>query len=414
MSDILDYHVQHHLRRYISKLPANQQYQLRNIKSCGQSLMKLPAYTPGVSVLSDGENGKFFGQTHCQNAFCCPVCSARIMEKVRSKIASGIEMFKADGYFGFMVSFAIPHLKFMSCRETTDILFETWTRFRTKNYTKSWHVYQEFCKEVPIAHWVRVTEYTYGQNGWHPHFHAIFWTKRENRDKILKWQYSLNQFWLKMAKGVTLRYWQKNNLHQGEDLVALADRLYKFAGEENYSLGLCISQKDGKVAESNSSDYLTGWGADREVTANVRKEASHDGHYTPYQILTMAENDVKYEKLYIEFCLAVTRKPVHHRYNFSKTGIVKAIEDYQSVHGYESVVIQKKRTWEVIAFFNEEQWSELLCFNESAPVLSNILYLAGKHTDLLFEYLESLGFKRRDCLPRPYNVRIVKSYFCAA
>lgn len=420
MSDILDYHLQHVLHKMISDLPFHQRAQLKNILGCGQKIM-YPGQggIPAVYLITNGEQSKFFGQAHCQNPFCCPVCSARVMEKNRARIASAIDMLKSE-YFGFMVTFTIPHLRFMKCRETTDILYKTWSYFHQKNFKKTgWHVYQRFNADVPIAHWVRVCEYTYGEeNGWHPHFHCVFWTKRENADKILNWQKELNEFWTAQAKRVTLKYWKENNLHSGENLETLCDRLFSKVNDVYPAFKISVNKETGKVAESLSSDYLTGWGVDREVTGNIRKEASHEGHYTPYQILSKAEFDHEFRNIYIDFCLSVTRKPVHHRLNFSKTGIVKMIEEYQRVNGYTSAIIQKKISWEVVACFDEKQWSKLLSLNESSPVLSNILYLATYRRDLLEEYFEWLDVRR--CCAEEYEealqeqCRIVEDLFNGA
>ena len=407
MSDILDYHAQHVLRRIIDELPYNQQEQLKNIHLCGRKIIRQPGHVSAVYVMRNSDGGsKFFGQSHCQNPFACPTCAARIMEKYRSMIASALDMLK-DDHFAFMATFTVPHLKFMSCREVTDILYDTWKYFRMKmkpNPKKNWvHPYYAFNQEVPIEYWVRICEYTYGEeNGWHPHFHVLYWTKRGYEDKILEWQDKLNEFWIEQAKRVALKYWKANKLHEGQDLEKLADRLFCFAVDEYTKRNPALkfsTDENGKIRESKSSSYLTGWSCDQEITGNIRKEASHENHYTPYQILLKAEHDLHWRNIYVDFCLSVTRKPVHHRMNFSKNGFVKKIEAYRKEHGYQSVVIQKKRTWKVVAYFYEDEWSRLYDLNKFAPVLSNILYLAGKDTDLMHEYLESLEFERRRIEP---------------
>ena len=403
MNDVLDYQAQHHLRQMIRRLPVADRYQLRNISSCGQKIIKRVGAVNGVYLMSDGEHSKFIGQAHCDNPFCCPICSAKVMEKYRSEIASAIDMFASKGYVGFMVTFTIPHLKFMKCRETTDILYDTWTYCRstaksTSNRTHGYNAFREFLSDLDIKHYVRVCEYTYSdKNGWHPHFHCLFWTKACNKDKVLDYEKKLGEFWFKQAERVTLKYWNANKLH--EDREIMCKRLFDFSRGINN--GVTISKKkDGTLMEAESSSYLTGWTADKEVTGNFKRKASHDGHYTPYQILLMAYNDKHWENVYMDFCLSVTRKPVHHRLNFSKTGVRAMIKEYRKTEGYKSSMLVKKTTsWETVAFFDEKSWLELLCLNESAPVLSNILFLAISHRELLYEYLENLGFERRRISP---------------
>ena len=399
--ECLDYHLQHVLRRMLEELPYEEREgRLKSVYLCGRTIIKNPGFFNGVYVLSNGNQAKFFGQSHCQNPFICPVCSARIMEKNRARIASALDMLHEE-YFGFMVTFTLPHLKFMSCREITDILYDTWKYFRLKirkdpkkNYE---HPYTKFARTCEVKHFVRVCEYTYGdENGWHPHFHTIFWCSRDKADLVPSFQKELNDFWTTQGKRVALKYWKANKLHEGEDLNDIAERLFSTVNDKYPALKISTDE-NGKLIETTSSGYIAGWGSDREVTGNIRKEASHENHFTPYQILAKAEHSKHWKNIYIDFVRAVTRKPVHHRLNFSKTGISKMIDEWQKVNGYDSTSKQKKSAeWRVVTYFTEEQWSDLCYLNRFAPVLANILCLAAISTDLMFEYIDSLEVRRRE------------------
>lgn len=302
MYDILDYQAQHVLRRWIDELPPMQQKQLKNVRKCGTQINKLAGRAQVVFVVANELQSRFVGQSHCDNPFCCPICTARRMEFFRARIASALEMLKAEGYIGFMVTFTIPHLKMMKCREVTDILYNTWKYFRLKNFNKNFSEYQRFNKDVPIAHWVRVCEYTYGENGWHPHFHCVFWTKRENADKVLAWEQRLNDYWMKIAKFHAAKLLKSTR--PGNDQVDdIVERLFCAANMLAQKAVKFSVDKNGKLLEAQSSDYITGWGADSEVTGNIRKSASHKGHYTPHQILLKGQTDPQFKELYIDYCL---------------------------------------------------------------------------------------------------------------
>lgn len=403
MYDILDYQAQHYLRQWIDELPPMHKQQLKNIRSCGLQINRLPNRPQVVYVVANELRARFVGQSHCDNPFCCPVCTARRMEYFRSRIASALDMLKAEGYIGFMVTFTVPHLKLMKCREVTDILYNTWKYFRMKNFNKDFSEYQRFNEDVPIAHWIRVCEYTYGENGWHPHFHCVFWTKRENTDKVLAWEQRLNDYWMKIAKFHAAKV-LKSTRPGNDEVDGIVERLFCAANVQAQKAVKFSVDMNGKLLEAQSSDYITGWGADQEATGNIRKTASHSGHYTPHQILLEGQHDPRFKELYIDYCLSVTQKPVHHRADFSQTGICKRIDAYQDEHGYETSVIEKKTGTEaspqkVLTYFDVEEWYALSEANRRFPVFANILYLATRNEDVFFDYLASIfngmDFRRR-------------------
>lgn len=396
--DIVDYKLQHWLFNEIDQLPINQRLQLKSIRRCCTSPIEFKGETPAVYLLSNGQSAKFFGQKTCKNPWACPVCTARMMNEYRSVIATMLDMlrdkkFAGDDYFAYGLTLTIPHLAFMQCKETTDILYNTWRYFTMKNFKRSHgHAFHQFNLDVKNFWHVRVAEYTYGENGWHPHFHCIFWIKRSDAHKVLAYQEKLNAFWTQCAKTYTLKYWLENDLHKNinEDRSALCDKLYSKISQKHPALKFSTNP-DGTLLECLSSDYITGWGSDKELTGNIRKEASHDGHYTVYQIMLKAQEDPKYRDIFIDYILNVTRKPVHNRVRRSP-GLTKLIKQYRQLNGYKKVSEQKKtEDWKVILFFDKEQWSLLCSKNKTSPVLSNILYLAIENEELLFEYLDYLN-----------------------
>jgi len=422
MADILDYHLQRHLRTLIRKAGDDVFKQLKNVLFCGQTISPTVG---AVFLLADGQgHSKYHGHTHCQNPWCCPVCSAIVMEKYREKIALAIEVLHKN-YFGFMVTFTIPHFRFMSWRETMDILYETHDYFRLKSFNKkSGHSYHEFNKLYPVEHSVKVCEFTWSRrNGAHPHFHAIWWIPRDkfNNDEILRWEEELGDFWVKTAKRKMIAYWKKHNLHydilrEGETLEDLADRVFLGVGMSKVTesqSALYISKHDGKITEVVSSDYIAGWGSDSELTGNYRREATCKSSMTPYQILQASEHDPKMAEEYMKFCLAVTQKPVHHRVRFSNSGITKMVNDYRkTLTEVKTERLEKKSTWEVVTYFDEDEWF-LLCDldDEYAPVLANILWFAAHRRDLLADYLQSLGLTIHEHKHR--RQREVEQEFCA-
>lgn len=400
MDESQNYHLQTWLKHEIAKLPYEQQISLKGLKMCARNVLPsniTPSGQSGVFLLSNGVESKYFGHITCKNTWCCPICTARVMEKRRQRIGAALDAL-GDKLFAFSITFTIPHLRFQSCHEVTDILYETWKRFNNMKSIKGKRAKTQFVEPVQtffskIHHYVRVAEYTWGTNGWHPHFHFIFWTDFESAKTIAELKTALQKTWNNEFANVAKIYWKRHNLDR--DINRFIDCI-NHAALKNTSESVNFSlEKDGSLFRVQSSAYISGWGGDSEATGNIQKQASHAGHYTPWQILELAEHDKKFADLYIEFCLEVT-KYVHKRVAYSK-GLKAIIDKYIQTVGYESVIKKNAATkslpWRVVCWFTKEQWFTL-CNEHDA--LSNILYLAKKATynseaeQILFDYIISI------------------------
>lgn len=415
--EIFDARLQHYLKKFINKLSYQEKAQLKSLRLCNTKIIYQPNVEPAVFLLrndrGDGE-AKFFGQVTCKNPWACPHCSTVAMTKYKEKIGLALEALRAQNMFGFMMTFTIPHLRWQSCREITDVLYRTYRKF-TRNCWKrrvckdgktfrTCSPMNSFVVENDIKWNVRCAEYTWGRkNGWHPHFHCIFWMPREKvaAFDLEKWQKKLNDDWAKCLERTLLEYWQEKNLYEEAELQTKAKTLLMFVRDETKRYerpAISISTtRDGKIAESLASDYLCGWGADSELTGNFKKKATNPEHLTPYQILELAaDGNQEMEKLYIEFCLQVTRKPVHHRVDF-KPGLLKIVSSWKNSEECKKLIKKKSQSkvvWELVCWFTKEQWWRLCDLDESSPVLSNILFLASiNKKELLKNYLEFLDIE---------------------
>ena len=381
MCESQNYHLQTWLKNKIATLPLEQQLTLKGLKMCARNVLPsniTPSGQSGVFLLSNGNgDSRFFGHITCKNTWCCPVCTARVMEKRRQRIGAALDAL-GDKLFAFSVTFTIPHLRFQSCHEVTDLLYETWKRFNSMKSLKGKRAKTQFVEPVQqffskIHHFVRVGEYTWGKNGWHPHFHMIFWTDFESAKSIAELKPKLQKTWNNEFANVAKGYWKRNNLDR--DINKFIDCINHAALKgTSESVNFSINP-DGSLFRVKSSDYVSGWGGDSEATGNRQKKASHADHYTQWQILELAESDEFFANLYIEFCLE-TSKHVHQRTAFSKN-LKKIIDDYINKVGYESILKKKSiecQAFRVVCWFSREQWSKLC--SKSHSVLSNILYLA--------------------------------------
>ena len=392
------------------------EYHLPNLKHCGAQVIKQLGTEAGVFVLRDKNSNEttFFGNAKCHSAWACPKCTAEVMAKKAKRIAAAIDALKQKNkQTAIMITFTIPHTKKMTCKESFEIFSAVWRKFsrgglrahqttgkyilkndkdtnekyrgrhsdkenlRTgkkgelRTYKKGRNPYGAFRAELGITHNVRVFEFTYGENSWHPHIHALFWVPTKNLKKIKNYEQELINHWWHCIKTVTTKYWSEKFTDKTE-LQKFLEKVYPDYKKESADghKSLYISKtKEGEVRPISSSWYLAGWGGDKEISGLSQKKA-RNGNLTPYQIIHLAyeqfilgntEESEKYLRLYAQYAQTTFK---HRRLHFSETGINKIINQWLKENQYKEVVkkkaTDKEKNWETVYWFNEKQWYEIL------------------------------------------------------
>lgn len=400
--EIYDLKLQHKYQSALGKNPKHAAL-LKSQLYCGTRLITQPGMQPGAFVMSNGQIAKFFGIASCKNAWSCPHCSTKLMAKYASEIAIAIDALKEKGQIAFMLTLTIPHTRGMSCEESTEILYNSWKAFivrgnhnlknsyylrsngkRKFNGTNGKDVFASFCEQTGCRHRVRVGEYTWGDAGWHPHFHCLFWVDKDKFDKVLDWHDKFQERWLQIVKRETLKIWNKRAKDDAE-IARNKTRLeimYSRLNEVSKAAYMSIND-DGKLIVQQSSMYICGWGADRELTSNFERKATNPGHLTPFQILEKATDDPddKWMKLYLEYAWA-TRIKRHARINFSvHSGIKKIIAQWKLTKQYQEVCKKKAATdptknLKLVCWFDKSSWSDICFLNRNFPIKAEILELA--------------------------------------
>lgn len=393
---------------------------LHSLKFCAVRVIKAPAHRSAVLVLTNGKDSKIWGVQKCKSPWACPVCSAARMSKEAGRIASAIDALKERGQRAFMITFGVPHLKTFSFKITYKILQETWHNFTAQGRSQSqqkYNCFAQFNEQFNCTYRIRVGESTYGQNGHHPHYHCLFFVDSNKLQKVLDWQDRFSKVWFESAKRSTIRVLKQEAKKLGITEEEYAKKLrYPFPTEEktikefvenffnktehvtkNMPDAYISVDENGKVIAQESSAYICGWGADKELTGNFRKQASHEGHFTPHQILEKAyelrstnkEECNRLLHIYFEYALGTFKK---YRVRLSP-GLGKIIIQWRQTQAYTESLKKKAENheqlrWKTVCWFKESQWFEIC----HCCLLPQILKLARapdgyeKICELLLQY----------------------------
>ena len=406
--EISDSRLHTFLRKWINENAPEYRLSLASIYFCGISPLNMPGIKQGVYVLASEKESKTFGTTSCRSSWSCPKCTARKMTMYGERIACAIDSFAHQNQSAMMFTMTIPHLPFMSCAETYEVLMKAYRHFQKdtgngkkkktfkkadgtiSEYNVSRNPFNKFRTELNIVHSVRVYEMTHGENSWHPHIHGLLWTSNDNWDKIAPLEESVFEYWWKCCKDEAIKFWTKKRPEQPEENQKLIEdlfsdwRKYPKTGHRSFYLS---KNEDGSIRKAKSSYYITGWSSNLEMTGLSRKEG-RNGHKTPYQIIHNAyfekdkEKQNELVKLYLEYASATKG---HCRVYFSK-GLNQIINNWKKTEIYHKQ--QKKKSMEkgevpklrLVDWFSKEQWSFLSYLdatsNNDEAIIDNILETA--------------------------------------
>ena len=380
------------LKRYIRK--TGQIKKLPNIYHCGSRVIRQLGAEPAVFIMKDQDNNtRYFGHTSCHSAWACPRCTAKVMAEKGSNIACLIDaLAKWKNQYCFMATYTLPHTKYMTCEQAFTIIKKTWRLFTRGTKRK---LYSTFRHTLNIKYCIRVYEFTYGENGWHPHLHVLYWTDKKNfyNGKIMGFAERLvESFWCSAT------YTAKKIL--GNEYTESVYAEWKKYPKTGHRVVYISTDANGNPVIQKSSRYISGWSGDKELTKEEQKKAS-EGHLTPYQIILKTEEDPenadKWLDLYTEYAKATFKS---RRVEFTKApgeescqSIIKkwkATQDY--IETFKKKLMAKEKKWQVAYWFDEQQWS-LISFLEVTTnhyIKSEILTRAPNKQELE-DYLIQLG-----------------------
>jgi hypothetical protein len=200
---------------------------------------------------------------HCSSVWTCPVCASIIQSRRADEVQTAVDWATSNGYKTIMVTFTASHTAKYPLNE-----------FGTKiqqAYEKMHNQLRHYRKKYEVGS-IKSVEFTYSRkNGWHKHFHVIFFLK-ETAD--------IDLYFSKIKKS-----WQ----HQCLEIGLLEPNEKAIADFDKHGCSLTENAAEAVADYTNKS--ANEWTISDEMTKSVLKIGKSSAHMTPFQMLVNIATD---------------------------------------------------------------------------------------------------------------------------
>lgn len=285
----------------------------------------------------------------CGSVWCCPNCAPKITEQRKNEVKQAVERHKGGLY---MLTLTIPHYMGDNLKLLLLAFRGALKRFFSGT-RKAKAIWADMGK---IGH-IKALEVTWGQNGWHPHYHILIFTEKE-----LPQNYNT------------------------APLVELWQNCCRLAKLPIPSLKYGLDFRKGEYSE-----YVTkwGWSIESEMTKGHLKNG-RGSNWSAWDLLKYyafgGGDDVeKYGKLFQEFaiCFKGSRQLDWSRGLKSMFGIGEKTD--------EQIADETQQNAEDVYDLNREFWRLICKYQRKADFLYCIEYDQENGSYIALEFLEMLA-----------------------
>lgn len=215
-------------------------------------------------VRFDPESGRGYltNVETCGNVWVCPLCTAVVQERRRQEVAQAIDWADEHGLQSMMMTFTFPH---EFAHDLVDLLKR---QAKALEYLRKGANWDRFKKLIGYQGLIRSLEITFGENGWHPHTHELFFVSSQAEAERVRERLS--------------DLWESACVRAG--LLDLSDlrRVLAFRDHGVQVIGWCAASD--YLAKMDESRH---WGADRELAKASSKAGRASGQH-PFGLLAAA------------------------------------------------------------------------------------------------------------------------------
>ena len=190
----------------------------------------------------------------CSSVWVCPICSTKISEKRKNELSGAIKLQEDRGGCVMLWTVTIQHSIRDSYKKNLDSLGASLVRLIDRTSGKT------LLEKMGCEGRIRGLESTWGQNGWHPHFHLLLFLEKPLTPK---------------------------------EIAFYDDALSTLWRSSCLSSGLNLTNKYGSKLQDGSyaAAYVANWGLASELTKGHTKK-SCDG-YSAFDFLRVIEGTYK-------------------------------------------------------------------------------------------------------------------------
>jgi hypothetical protein len=136
------------------------------------------AHGGGITVMrtkvADGHGSAHLqGLVSCNSVWACPCCADKILAKRAAQVKQAVAWAAYQGHHVKLVTMTMRHSFGDDVAHLVHGVADAWRLFWQGREA------QAFKKKIGLVGWIRRIESTHGENGFHPHIHAIVITERE-------------------------------------------------------------------------------------------------------------------------------------------------------------------------------------------------------------------------------------------
>lgn len=277
-----------------------------------------------VDIYVSQQSGKaFYGNlVTCKSIWVCPVCASKISERRRVELTDGLIVSRDCGHHHLLASYTVSHHMGDSLEYVANGMNDAFRRLKSG---KSWKLFKQRWGWIGD---IKSTEITYGENGWHFHFHQlIILDQKPSPHNFGKFQSELKTRWL-------------SALNQRQHYAS-------------WSHGLDIRPTDDAIADY--VEKVGNWTVEHELTKQSVKQGKRKGR-TPAQILIdyAADGTIDDADLFREYAKLTYRK---NQLYWSK-GLRQLLELGEE-RTDDELMDEKEESAILLATLDEDEWAIL-------------------------------------------------------